>query len=33
MSGNIVREAFLLVTWWAISDAVTLRRRRRAYND
>jgi dolichol-phosphate mannosyltransferase len=33
MSGNIVREAFLLVTWWAISDAVTLRRRRRAYNE
>lgn len=33
MSGNIVREAFLLVTWWAISDAVTLRRRRRAYSD
>lgn len=33
MSGNIVREAFLLVTWWAISDAVTLRRRRRAYHD
>lgn len=31
MSGNIVREAFLLVTWWAIRDAVTLRRRRRAY--
>jgi dolichol-phosphate mannosyltransferase len=33
MSGNIVREAFFLVTWWAISDAVTLRRRRRAYHD
>jgi glycosyltransferase involved in cell wall biosynthesis len=33
MSGNIVREAFLLVTWWAISDAVTLRRRRRAYRE
>jgi dolichol-phosphate mannosyltransferase len=33
MSGNIVREAFLLVTWWAISDAVTFRRRRRAYAD
>ena len=33
MSGNIVREAFVLVTWWAISDAVTLRRRRRAYNE
>jgi len=33
MSGNIIREAFLLVTWWAISDAVTLRRRRRAYNE
>jgi len=33
MSGNIVREAFLLVTWWAVSDAVTLRRRRRAYQD
>ncbi len=33
MSGNIVREAFLLVTWWAVSDAVTLRRRRRAYTD
>ncbi len=31
MSGNIVREAFLLVTWWAIRDAVTLQRRRRAY--
>jgi glycosyltransferase involved in cell wall biosynthesis len=31
MSSNIVVEAFLLVTWWAISDAVTLRRRRRAY--
>lgn len=33
MSGNIVREAFALVTWWAIRDAVTLRRRRRAYNE
>jgi glycosyltransferase involved in cell wall biosynthesis len=33
MSGNIVREAFLLVTWWAISDAVSLRRRRRAYRE
>ncbi|MEP1122602.1 MAG: polyprenol monophosphomannose synthase [Ilumatobacter sp.] len=33
MSGNIVREAFLLVTWWAVGDAITLRRRRRAYND
>ncbi len=33
MSGNIVREAFLLVTWWAIRDAVTLQRRRRAYQD
>ena len=33
MSGNIVREAFVLVTWWAIRDAVTLRRRRRAYNE
>jgi dolichol-phosphate mannosyltransferase len=33
LSGNIVREAFLLVTWWAVRDAVTLRRRRRAYND
>jgi GT2 family glycosyltransferase len=33
MSGNIVSEAFLLVTWWAIRDAVTLRRRRRAYNE
>jgi len=33
MSGNIVREAFLLVTWWAIRDAVTLRRRRRAYRE
>lgn len=33
MSGNIVREAFLLVTWWAVSDAVSLRRRRRAYHD
>ncbi|WP_051063336.1 polyprenol monophosphomannose synthase [Ilumatobacter nonamiensis] len=32
MNGNIVREAFALVTWWAIRDAVTLRRRRRAYN-
>ena len=32
LSGNIVREAFGLVTWWAISDAVTLRRRRRAYH-
>jgi glycosyltransferase involved in cell wall biosynthesis len=33
MSGNIVREAFLLVTWWALKDAFTLRRRRRAYGD
>lgn len=33
MSSNIVREAFALVTWWAIRDAVTLRRRRRAYSD
>jgi glycosyltransferase involved in cell wall biosynthesis len=33
MSGNIVREAFLLVTWWAVTDAVTLRRRRRAYRE
>lgn len=33
MSGNIVREAFVLVTWWAISDAITFRRRRRAYAD
>ena len=33
MSGNIVREAFLLVTWWALRDAVTLRRRRRAYRE
>jgi glycosyltransferase involved in cell wall biosynthesis len=33
LSGNIVREAFVLVTWWALRDAVTLRRRRRAYND
>ncbi|MFT4656107.1 MAG: dolichol-phosphate mannosyltransferase [Candidatus Aldehydirespiratoraceae bacterium] len=33
MSGNIVSEAFLLVTWWAISDAITFRRRRRAYAD
>jgi glycosyltransferase involved in cell wall biosynthesis len=33
MSGNIVREAFVLVTWWAISDAVSLRRRRRAYRE
>ena len=33
MSGNIVREAFLLVTWWAVRDAVTLRRRRRAYSE
>jgi len=33
MSGNIVREAFVLVTCWAISDAVSLRRRRRAYHD
>jgi dolichol-phosphate mannosyltransferase len=32
MSGNIVREAFLLVTWWAVTDALTLRRRRRAYH-
>jgi dolichol-phosphate mannosyltransferase len=32
MSGNIVREAFLLVTWWAVTDALTLRRRRRAYD-
>jgi dolichol-phosphate mannosyltransferase len=32
MSGNIVREAFVLVTWWAITDALTLRRRRRAYH-
>ena len=33
MSGNIVSEAFLLVTRWAITDALTLRRRRRAYVD
>jgi len=31
MRSNIVREAFVLVTWWAVRDAVTLRRRRRAY--
>lgn len=31
MSGNIVTEAFLLVTKWAITDAFTFRRRRRAY--
>ena len=33
MSGNIVTEAFLLVTRWAVSDAVSFRRRRRAYVD
>lgn len=33
MSGNIVTEAFLLVTRWAVTDAVTLRRRRRAYDE
>ena len=33
MSSNIVREAFVLVTWWALKDAFTLRRRRRAYGD
>lgn len=33
MNRNIVSEAFLLVTRWAISDAVTFRRRRRAYVD
>ena len=33
MSGNIVTEAFLLVSRWAITDALTLRRRRRAYVD
>lgn len=32
LSGHIVREAFVLVTWWAVRDAVTLRRRRRAYD-
>ena len=32
MSGNIVTEAFVLVTRWAIADALTLRRRRRAYH-
>jgi glycosyltransferase involved in cell wall biosynthesis len=32
MSGGIIREAFGLVTWWGILDAITLRRRRRAYD-
>ncbi|WP_420453723.1 polyprenol monophosphomannose synthase [Ilumatobacter sp.] len=31
MSGGIVREAFARVTWWSLTDAVSLRRRRRAY--
>ena len=31
MSGRIVREAFVLVTRWSLADAVSLRRRRRAY--
>ncbi|MEM1332669.1 MAG: polyprenol monophosphomannose synthase [Actinomycetota bacterium] len=31
MSGGIVREALFLVTRWAISDAVSFRRVRRAY--
>jgi glycosyltransferase involved in cell wall biosynthesis len=33
MSGNIVGEAFFLVTAWALRDALTLRRRRRAYDE
>lgn len=33
MTGNIVWEAFALVTWWAVTDALTLRRRSRAYQD
>lgn len=33
MSGNIVGEAFVLVTKWALADAVSFRRRRRAYVD
>lgn len=33
MNRAIVSEAFVLVTRWAISDAVTFRRRRRAYVD
>ena len=33
MTGNIVWEAFALVTWWAVTDALTLRRRNRAYQD
>ena len=31
MNRAIVGEAFWLVTWWGIRDAVSLRRRRRAY--
>ncbi|HEY5664698.1 MAG TPA: polyprenol monophosphomannose synthase [Ilumatobacter sp.] len=31
MSRKIVGEAFALVTYWGLSDLVTLRRRRRAY--
>ena len=32
MNAAIVSEAFALVTRWGLADAVTLRRRRRAYN-
>ena len=31
MSSHIVREAFALVTWWGLSDLLTMRRRHRAY--
>lgn len=33
LSRDIVSEAFWLVTRWAVTDALTLRRRRRAYPD
>lgn len=33
MSGKIVWEAFVLVTRWALTDALSFRRRRRAYVD
>ena len=33
MSSGIVREAFALVTWWGLSDLLSLRRRRRAYSE
>ena len=33
MSSGIIREAFALVTWWGVSDLLSLRRRRRAYSE